>query len=223
MRRVVTLLLILLPLTAVAQNRANNNKDSHFRRTSLFEELDIGRRDIVLIGDGLIDEGEWSELFNNRRVKNRGITGDLSSDVLDRLHLVVKGQPRKVFVMVGVNDLCTSNTPESVVNNIDEIIAKFKIGSPRTKVYLLSILPASDKIHNLKVMQVPNEDILQEIRETNSHIEELCKSRGATYVDLYKLFVGANGQIKPEFSSDGLHLVGEAYLVLRDALTPYMR
>lgn len=214
---------MVLPLFAVAQERTNNCTDSHFRRTSLFEELDIGRRDVVFLGDGLTDEGEWSELFNNRRVKNRGITGDLSSDVIDRLHLVTRGEPRSVFIMVGINDLCCSGTPESVAINVEQIIKRLKSESPRTEVYLQSILPVSDRIQNLSEMQMPNEEILKDIERANSIIEQLCVAYGVTYIDLHSLLVGGNGQIKPEYSSNGLHLVGEGYLAWREAIARFVR
>ena len=41
--------------------------------------------------------GEWAELLNNKRVKNRGISGDICQGVYDRLDPILKGKPAKIF------------------------------------------------------------------------------------------------------------------------------
>ena len=59
----------------------------------------------VFLGNSITDGGEWNELLANPRVKNRGISGDRSSWMLDRLDLIVGGQPRKLFLLIVTNDL----------------------------------------------------------------------------------------------------------------------
>ena len=88
---------------------------SHFVKTSpnyvqqskreLFSSLSIGPEDIVFIGNSIIDACEWSELFNNKHIKNRGIRSDNIKGIHDRIDLVITGKPRKIFIMAGINDL----------------------------------------------------------------------------------------------------------------------
>ena len=64
----------LLCLTAVAQA----NQDPYYaRRATLFDELPIGKKDIVMLGNSLTDGCEFNELLGNRHIKNRGIVGDI--------------------------------------------------------------------------------------------------------------------------------------------------
>lgn len=48
----------------------------YYQRASLFEQLPTSSDDILFIGNSITDGGEWSELFQNPHVKNRGISGD---------------------------------------------------------------------------------------------------------------------------------------------------
>ena len=62
--------LALMALTAVAQA----NQDPYYaRRATLFDELPVGKKDIVMLGNSLTDGCEFNELLGNRHIKNRGI------------------------------------------------------------------------------------------------------------------------------------------------------
>ncbi len=61
------------------------------------------------------------------------------------------------------------------------------------------------------------------IVEGNKGLEKMCQRLGVTFINLYPLFVGGDGKLKAEYTNDGLHLMGGAYLIWRDALLPYVR
>ena len=63
----------------------------------------------------------------------------------------------------------------------------------------------------------------QVVVDGNKGLENMCQRLGVTFINLYPLFVGENGKMKPEYTNDGLHLMGGAYLIWRDALLPYIR
>ena len=69
-------------------------------RTALLREIKV-IPDIVMLGDSLTEWGNWHELMPQHHIINRGIAGDTSSSVLDRLDEVMQRQPKVVFVMVG--------------------------------------------------------------------------------------------------------------------------
>src|SRR3954451_7586104 len=73
-------------------------------RAALFRELK-GMPEIVMLGDSLTEWGNWHELVPEFRVINRGIAGDTSSGVLDRLEEVIARRPKLVFLMIGTNDI----------------------------------------------------------------------------------------------------------------------
>ena len=88
MKRILILAAALFAVgTAFAQSEYNR------QRRSLFEVLPVYSSDIVFLGNSITDGCEWAELFNNRHVKNRGISGDRSGWLLDRLDPIVGGHP----------------------------------------------------------------------------------------------------------------------------------
>ena len=101
------ILIIFFALSLTQVSQAQNQKYSTFyvQRASLFSKLPITSKDIVFIGNSITNGAEWSELFPEKKVKNRGISGDTPEGVYDRLDPVVKGKPAKIFILIGVNDI----------------------------------------------------------------------------------------------------------------------
>ena len=101
-KRIAFLFAVLLPATQQAQIKLPVLHDSLFstyyhQRWTLFQSLPQTKGDIIFIGNSITDGGEWSELFNDLRVKNRGISGDISAGVIKRIDEVVKRKPAKQF------------------------------------------------------------------------------------------------------------------------------
>ncbi|HRN58259.1 MAG TPA: sialate O-acetylesterase, partial [Agriterribacter sp.] len=63
------------------------------------------KNDILFVGNSITDGNEWNELFDNSKMKNRGISGDISAGVIHRIDEIANRKPGKVFLMIGVNDL----------------------------------------------------------------------------------------------------------------------
>ena len=132
------MLAAVLCTTAVeAQNAYNYQKRSHYAA------LPVHRSSIVFLGDSITDYGDWSEWLGNPRVINRGISGDRAEWMLDRLDPIVAGQPAKLFLMIGTNDLAAGATPDAVAANICKVVDRILAESPRTKLYVQSVFPVN--------------------------------------------------------------------------------
>lgn len=105
--------------------QAQGRKHTTFydQRATLFEVLPTSKKDIIFLGNSITNGGEWAELLGNPHVKNRGISGDRTDGVLDRLHVITKGKPAKIFLLIGINDLSAAAASRK---------------SPRTSMRLLS-------------------------------------------------------------------------------------
>src|SRR5215207_538395 len=88
-----------------------------------------GSADIVMLGDSLTEWGNWHQLVPEYRIINRGISGDTSSGVLDRLQEVIDRRPKIVFVMVGTNDIGLQVPPNVLLSNLREIVARLQKAS----------------------------------------------------------------------------------------------
>lgn len=217
MKKVIFLVAALvLGLSSFGQNTYN------YQKRSLFEVLPVRGNDIVFLGNSITDGGEWAELFNNRHVKNRGISGDRADWLLDRIDTIISGHPKKLFLMIGTNDLAGGVAPQTVAGNIEKLLDRFAAESPWTKVYVQSILPVNgvdiDSKFKGHVSKGP------EIIEANKLIEALCVDRkNVLYIDLYSVFVDEKGTLDKRYTNDGLHLMGEGYLAWKAAIEKLVR
>ena len=217
MKNIVLLIFsALLCLTAVAQA----NQDLYYaRRATLFDQLPIGKKDIVMLGNSLTDGCEFNELLGNRHIKNRGIVGDIVQGMIDRIDPIIKGQPRKLFIMCGVNDISHDVSADSIARVTERLIVMVKQGSPRTKIYLQSLLPFNNDVREWKLLKGRDHVVV----EANTLLEQVARRQGVTWINLYPLFVDDQGRLRADLTNDGLHLMGDGYLIWRDAIKPYLK
>ena len=190
------------------------------QRQSLFEVLPISQDDVIFLGNSITDGGEWMELFADKNIKNRGISGDTTKGVDARLGNILRGKPKKIFLMIGINDLGQNISVETVVEGIKNIIKKISTDSPQTKLYVQSILPTNNTFGIYPSGYMRH----QSIADLNEKIKNLCKENALVYIDLYKEFVTPGTQLlDPAYTNDGLHLVGKAYFKWRDLILPFVK
>ena len=96
------------------------NDPYYKNRKSQFEVLAMNEKyTTMMLGDSITDEGLWDELLNNDKVQNRGISGDTTNGVLDRLNSI-SSNIQQVLIMIGVNDSMVSyavaGTPAGAIN-----------------------------------------------------------------------------------------------------------
>lgn len=183
-------------------------------KTSHLKTLPKSEGKIIMLGNSITAECEWSELFQNPDILNRGVMGDGTEDILNRLDDVVCLKPDKIFLLIGVNDL--QFIPLSRISaNYEKIIVRLIKETPSTKLYLESVLP----IHNdLRRNGMKNEDI----NTLNKQIELIAQKYGLRYIDLNAKFRNETHSLKIELSLDGIHLNGKGYLIFKDAIQAYI-
>lgn len=216
MKNTLFFLIILLSLNSFAQQR----KYSTFyeQRASLFEKLSISPHDIVFLGNSITNGAEWAELFENNKVKNRGISSDITAGVYDRLDVITKGKPSKIFLLIGINDIARDLAVDSIITNFKQIIDKIKHDSPSTLLYIQSVLPVNPDFGMFQSHMKP--DI---IKEVNMKLADLSNRQNVKYIDLYSHFIEkGSDKMNPTYTNDGLHLLGAGYIVWREIILPYV-
>lgn len=171
-------------------------------RESMFQTFSMNTADIAFVGDSLTERCEWGEYFPNQKVVNRGIGSDTSDGVLHRLDTVVNANPRKIYLMVGINDLAQDVKQKRIVENYNRILTQLKQSLPNTEIIVESVLPTDEK-------QGIDPD---KIKALNTALESLCNQENVRYLDVYSAMVDETGQkIKSEYTIDGIHLNGNGY------------
>ncbi len=185
----------------------------HWKETkSLYEVMPNDSNEIIFIGNSLTFGCEWSELFANPRIKNRGIGGDNTEGVLARLSEICESTPEKVFINLGTNDLAFRRNTSEILTTYSAILDQLKTSSPNTKIYVQSVLPTNnDPERN-------NDSIIA----LNKKLETLAAMKSANYIHLYDHFLDEVGNLNAQFSFDGLHLKGEGYLLWKKLIEKYV-
>ncbi len=175
----------------------------------------------VLLGDSL---SLWfpGELMPGRRVWiNQSISGEKTKGLLERLDLLKDNDVEAVFLMIGINDLIWGESDEEILTNYKEIVRRLKKEHPNTQLVVQSILPhggeASSWESRDKLAALPSE----RIQKMNDSLRAIAADNQAYYLDLYPIFVTGDGTLRPDLTTDGLHLNRQGYLVWRSAIALY--
>lgn len=190
----------------------------YYQRATLFDELPVDSADIIMLGNSLTNGCEWHELLGMPNVKNRGITADVIAGISERLPAIVNGQPAKIFLMTGVNDISHDLSVSEIAAEYAKLIDQIREQMPNTKLYVQSCLPVNISF-GLYARMADKED---EIVDLNAALKAMADEKGFTYIDLWTPMADTDGHLRRELTNDGLHLLGPGYLVWRDAILPYI-
>ena len=156
---------------------------------------------IVMYGDSHSEYGgDWSRHFPGAgKIINRGIIGDDSQGMYNRLDLVLPYHPKKIFFECGANDLSHGWTVERVFQGITRVLATIRERSPKTELYVQSVLPLNEEVGTWKYLKGKDDLIIQ----LNNKLKEYCANHALTYIDLYTPLLGAHPKtMKAEYCRD---------------------
>lgn len=177
-------------------------------RAGQFRSFPDSRKDIIFLGNSITAYANWSELLNTNHAKNRGIPGDTTFGLLARLDEVTEGNPAKVFILIGINDI-GRNFPDSVIlKNYKKIVQRIKQESPKTRIYIQSLLPVNNSF--VPALSHFNKD--EHIVWVNHELKKLAISENVEFIDLYSQFTDADKKLNKDYCFDGLHLNDKGYL-----------
>ncbi|MBQ7822735.1 MAG: sialate O-acetylesterase [Bacteroidaceae bacterium] len=173
---------------------------------------------ICFVGNSLTYWGNWITLTSDSLCKNYGIGGNTCKDILNRISPIVDENPCAIFLMIGINDIRRNDNAQKIEQNIALIIKKFKHRLPHTSIYLQSILPVNPDISD--IVSIAN---ISKIKEINNWLADFSKKESITYINLYPHFCNKDDKLKPELSTEGLHLSEKGYETWAVCLKPYLR
>ena len=228
MRKLVVILSLAVALCSVAQTAAKKKAAKpepykygvyYYQKKSLFDELPVDSTDIIMLGNSLTDGCEWHELFGMPNIKNRGINSDVIQGIYDRLPSLIAGQPAKIFLMAGTNDVSHNLSADSIAKAYGKLIDYIRATMPNTKLYVQSGLPINISFGSYKGMKGKD----QVIRDVNAKISKMAKQKGFTWIDLYPYFADDKGHLRKEFTNDGIHLLAPGYMQWKKCIEKYIR
>jgi lysophospholipase L1-like esterase len=200
------------PDTISIAGHSDWTKTNYPLRIKEFKSKPLQPRDIVFLGNSITQGGNWDSLLNNPAIKNRGISGDVTDGVLQRLGEIVYVKPTAVFIEIGINDLFNKAlSPERTANNIIRIASMIHEQSRGTKVFVQTVFPTAYK------------DMVSRIKETNDRIAAYDHEKIYTIVETHSLFADDQDLVQKQYTKDGVHLNESGYARWADYLKKYFR
>lgn len=210
-RKAGVTLLILLCISRLSFGQAVYDSSYRFyyydQKLSMFETMPDSKNEIVWMGDSITDGCEWSELFPKLNTLNRGISSDVTFGVLHRLHEVTRRHPKKIFLLIGINDIARNIPVEVILNNYQKIVERIRQESPSTAIYIQTLLPTNNSFNNFPNHQNKTDKVLA----VNNGLKAIAINQHATLIDLYTAFLDAEQKLDKQYTNDGLHLLGAGY------------
>ena len=184
----------------------------YLSKVSQFSELKGSDKfSIVMIGDSITDGAEWYELLKNNEVQNRGIGGDTTKGILDRLDTINKSI-KKAFIMIGINDIGRYKRVDEIYNNYIKILEDLE--RKDIKVYIQSVLYVGKNY--------PNSDYFnKEVKNLNKKLEQIAKDKKIDFIDLNSIFA-PNDYLEKIYTDDEIHLNGKAYILWANEILKYI-
>ena len=179
-------------------------------RRRYFEGLPASPGQVVLLGDSITEQGKWSDLFPELRTANRGIGGESTADLLERLHCGIF-QPKAVSLLIGTNDLHGPRDQRAlagITQRADEIVGRLRDELPSAVLFLNSITPRTPYFTD-------------RIQTLNASYRDIAQNHGAAFVDLWPTMADDAGAIHKELTKDNLHLSPAGYRAWADVLRPH--
>ena len=184
-------------------------------RVKAFKEQNETLQNVVLLGDSITEGFETAKYFPGRRILNRGIGADVIGNsmpvddprgVLQRLdNSVFNCAATDVFILIGINDLNTGRTVESMEAGYRELLKRLWEREPSLRIHVQSVLPTRG-MHAKQNAPVAS---------FNEKLKAMADEYKCNWIDLHALMRDEKGELKAEFTNDGLHLTEEAYRLWR--------
>src|SRR6478609_4981061 len=162
---------------------------------------------LVLVGDSLTQGGDWEALLPGERIRNLGVAGDTSDDLIARLWQVTEERPATLALLVGTNDLAWRRSVEHVVRNVETILVTLRKDLPETHILVQSVLPRGH-------------EFADQIRDINRHLWQFAPTVHAGWLDLWPAMALEDGELNPAYTEDRLHLNAEGYRIWAGELAP---
>lgn len=210
-----------------------NGRRERMEKITRFKQLNLYalKGQIVFAGSSLAEQFPINEMLQNITTRyiiyNRGIGGDLTINLLEDIETCILDlSPSKLFINIGSNDISAINYKEDdLISNYEKILRQVKDCLPNAQVYLLSYYPVNPH----KECHISEEDRFNMFRSrtnsainsANQRVRRLAEQFDFTYIDVLTPLLDQEGNLKSEYTIEGIHMWPNAYQKVLEILLNY--
>jgi len=190
----------------------------------------VKKGEILFVGSSLMEGFPINEFLLdfdvNAKIYNRGISGYVTDELIKVMETCIFDlAPSKIFINIGTNDIAQEGyTVERLIQNYTYILSEIKSRLPETIIYVMAYYPINGlddfegKSDKSWFIQRSNANILK----ANEKVKEMTLSMNGRYINVNKGLYNEEGQLKKEFTIEGVHMYANGYKAVWDELLPYI-
>ncbi len=175
----------------------------------------------VFLGDSLVEFFPLREFFADEIIYNRGCAGDTTADVTARLSNVTDIAPSRIFLLIGTNDLGKGTAPDEVADRVKNLCSALLSAIPGLQLNVISLLPVSRRVRLLSPL-VCARRTNEKLMRINYLLKKYCEGNRLNFIEVYPHLTDDAGDLKKEYTFEGLHLSITGYLQFAKVLRPYI-
>ncbi|MEK5464232.1 GDSL-type esterase/lipase family protein [Paenibacillus sp. FSL H8-0332] len=209
-------------------------KEEKVKKYSILNTLAL-KGQTVLAGSSLMEFFPVNELQQTLEkqtaIYNRGIAGYVTRELLEALEVCVLAlAPSRLFINIGTNDISSADGEYELgklLANYNEILTRIRERLPECKVYVMAYYPVNAKADFPGMDEEMRENYFRTrtnaaLLEANRAVEELSLRHGYEFINVNEGLTDAEGNLKEEYTMDGVHMYANGYAVVLDNLKAYL-
>ena len=185
-------------------------------------QISVIEPDIIFIGDSIIEYYPLQELFGtSKNIVNRGIRGYQIGLLRENLDVHLYGDSvDQIVLLIGTNDIGKDVPMNEALNNLESVIQIISRDYPLSQIKLVSILPVNEGEDFRQTVYIRTNE---KIKMWNQAYQDLATSyMQVEYIPVFDSLLDEAGQLKPTYTTDGLHLSVSGYQVLSSSLRKHI-
>jgi lysophospholipase L1-like esterase len=140
-------------------------------------------------------------------------------------------EPSKIFINIGTNDLnVVDYSKEDLIKRYESILTRIEERLPQTRIYIMAYYPVNEEYDfgNEGARQWLMVRTNARINEANEALEQMAlrhkaQSNKTRFININKNLYDKNGNLKHEYSIEGVHMYANGYHAILDELMMYVR
>jgi len=181
-------------------------------------QISVIEPDIIFIGDSIVEYYPLQELLGTTKtIVNRGIRGYQTGLLLDNLDAHLYGDAvDQIVLLIGTNDIGKDVPMSQALTNLESVIQSISRDYPLSQIKLVSIMPVHQGEEYKQTVYIRTNE---KIKAWNQAYQELVSAyMQVEYVSAFEELLDQEGQLKSDYTTDGLHLSVSGYQALSETL-----
>ena len=185
-------------------------------------QISVIEPDIIFIGDSIIEYYPLQELLGtSKTIVNRGIRGYQTGLLRENLDVHLYGDAvDQIVLLIGANDIGKDVPMNEALNNLESVIQTISRDYPLSQIKLVSILPVHQGEEYKQTVYIRTNE---KINAWNQAYQDLASAyMQVEFVPVFENLLDQEGQLKADYTTDGLHLSVAGYQALSNTLKKYI-